>query len=301
MQCPKCSEEVPQGLPLCPKCGTLVVEAKAAATAPKPNRRLAYAAAAVLLAIILGALVIRAAFSGKGVTQAGQPLPTPGPSVTNAPPPPVAGGPSVTNAPAPLPPPPGPAVVAPPRAAPPQDVLDYLAFVKWVEERRRALLQDTGRALSMTTGASMIDQMLDWLDTEGSSAPADPLADLKKELGTHVRNWQVLIGQFDSRPAPPLCAEFGGSFRAVLTTEASAMSRIDLIVGGINVTSRPSMEESVGNLQKMKADPSTQGNIDKSVELADAKLGELCSRTGIEKPFKVKKEAEVSGSIIGGL
>jgi len=293
MKCPKCGEELPATSLLCPKCGTFLPEPRPEKPSAKLQPKPAYVAAGVLLAVILGAVLMRTLF-GHSVTSAPQPSGSAGPSVTNAPPPGVVGGPSVTNAPPPVPQP----SAAPAKAAAPQDVLDYLKFVEETEKARQALLRDTSRALAMTTSAGGIEKMLDWVMDE--SDQADPLSDLKKELGIQAQNWQALLRQFDSRPAPPAAADFGGAYRAAVASEAYAMGRVRTVVNDINVSSKESMQQALSGLQQMKSDPNTQGNIDKAVELADAKLGELSNRIGIEKPFKVKKETEVSGSITGG-
>lgn len=296
MICPKCTSELPSGTPVCPKCGRVVSENEQARPAVKPKSHLPYAVAGALLAIIIIALIMKMAFSGKSVTNAPQ-SPITGPSVTNAPVTPT-GGPSLTNAPTPgLP---SAAVpVAPGKPAPSQEVLDYLEFVKQVEAQRHALLKDTSRALSMQTNAKGLENMIDWVMDE-SSTPKDPLADLKKEVGIHAQNWNDLIRIFDSRRPPAQCAEFAGAYRQGLTTEAQAIFSVSSIINGLNISSTESMQQSLSQLQQMKSDPNLQGNIDKSVENADNKLGELSAQLGIAKPFDVKKETDAGGSILSG-
>lgn len=298
MKCPRCGAESADNTPLCPKCGTFLAEKEGPKPVKKPGINPVYIAAATLLAVILAAFIIRAAMSGgKSVTGADQPNLT-GPSVTNAPPMPY-GGPSVTNAP----PPPVSSVPNPDNAirpAPRQDIIEYLAFVGRIESARLAYLKDTTRALSMSTGAKGLENMIDWVMGDESKA-VDPLADVKNELGTHVENWQRLVRQFDSVRPPAGCEEFAGSYRLALTTQTQEIYRISTILNSINLTNSESMQQALSQLQQMKSDPNTQGNIDKAVENADVKLAELCAREGIEKPFKVKKESEVGGSIIGGL
>lgn len=297
MICPKCTLELPSGAPVCPRCGTLVTEKESASPAAKSKSTLPYVVAGALLAIIIIALLMKMAFSGKSVTDAPQ-SPVTGPSLTDAPVAPP-GGPSVTNAPTPETPHAAMPPVAPGKPAPPQEVLDYLEFVKQVEAARHALLKDTSRALSMQTGAKGLENMIDWVMGDDST-PKDPLADVKREIGIQSQNWNNLIRTFDSRQAPAQCAEFAGSYRMGLTTEAQAMFRVSSIINGLNITSTESMQQALTQLHQMKNDPNTQGSIDKAVENADNKLGELCGQLGIDKPFDVKKETEAGGSILSG-
>lgn len=295
MKCPRCSSQIPSGDVACPECGARVT------TAMNPRVKMAAIAVAVLLVVIVGSLILRAALSpGKSITQSDANLPASGPIVTNAPTPEVPTGPAITNAPSSLPPPPAPPSAEPVRNVPPKGVLDYLEFVKGIEARRQALLRDTGRALSMTSGAGTIALMLTWLDMD-EDGREDPLLGLKQELSIHISNWYQLVKDFDSRPAPEQCAQFAGAYRTGLTTEVTQIYRIASLVVGIDVTSVQSMQSAVANLQQLKSDPNTQGVIDQSIDNANAKLAELSTQLGIEKPFDIKKETQAGGSIIGGL
>ncbi|HPP74297.1 MAG TPA: hypothetical protein PLU88_04125, partial [Armatimonadota bacterium] len=249
--------------------------------------------------VILIALILQMLLSGGKSVTGGDPVAVTGPSVTNAPVIPQ-GGPSVTNAPA-VTPPTGPALpTGPGKQPPPPEVLEYLEFVRQVEAARHTLLKDTGRALSMTTNAKGLENMIGWVMGD-DSVPADPLADLKKELGIHLNNWQMLIRHFDTKRPPAACADFAGTYRMCMSSQAEAMRRVSTLVNGINLNSTESMSQALTQLQGMKSDPNLQGNIDQAVESADSKLAELCSRLGIQKPFDVKKEKDVSGSLTGGL
>jgi hypothetical protein len=276
----------------------VIAETERRPTPPKPRFKPTYILAAALLLIIIAALIMKLAFSGgKSATNA-DPNVVAGPSVTNSPTIPPD-GPSVTNAPA-VTSPSGPSLPnSPGKPAPPQDVIDYLEFVKQIEASRQALLKDTSRALSMNTQAKGLENMIGWV-MDDQDAAADPLADVKKELGTHVQNWQGLIQQFNSRRPPAACAEFAGAYFEGLTSEVTTMSRISMVINSINLSSVDSMQQALSQLQQMKGDPNLQGNIDKSVGNADAKLTELSARIGIEKPFEVRKETAISTSITGG-
>lgn len=284
---------------MCPRCGTFLAETETASPAVKQRAMWPYAVAGALVLVILIALILQMLLSGGKSVTGGDPVAVTGPSVTNAPVIPQ-GGPSVTNAPA-VTPPTGPALpTGPEKQPPPPEVLEYLEFVRQVEAARHTLLKDTGRALSMTTNAKGLENMIGWVMGD-DSVPADPLADLKKELGIHLNNWQMLIRHFDTKKPPAACVDFAGAYRMGLSNEVEAMRRVSILVNGINLNSTESMSQALTQLQGMKSDPNLQGNIDQAVESADSKLAELCSRLGIQKPFDVKKEKDVSGSLTGGL
>lgn len=296
MRCPKCFAEFAPGSSACPKCGNALAESQQSTPAPTSSRpKWVFPVAGGLVAVLLLALVAAWAMKGKSATNASE-KPVSGPSVTNAPVMP-AGGSSVTNAPNI----PGGPVTTPqvPSKGAPQDVLDYLNFAKGIEAQRQTLLRDTSRAVTMSQSKGL-STMIDWAMDDSSSTPADPLAEVKKELSGQVTNWQSLLKQFEAKPSPQSCSEFATAYRQGLTSETSAMDRIVGIMNGINMTSSDSMQGALSSLNQMKAE-NVQGNIDTAVQTADTKLGELCSRYGIAKPFDVKKESDSGGSLTGGL
>jgi len=300
MRCPKCSGEVPEGAAFCPSCGNSFT-----AESARSNRFVhAVILAGILLLVIIGALAASMFFArGRSITQADSGLPGGGPSVTNAPPPNTGGGPSVTNAPPPAAPPTGPNLNAP-KIEVPKEVLDYLEFVKQVESRRQQLLKDTTRAVALAAGQAQADSLMDLIDMALDDSPQAQrpkrATSVENEINRQYSNWMDLIRYFDSKSAPPQCAEFAGSYRQVLTNEASGISTIGSVLSRTNWADYESVKRSLQQLQNMKNDPNLQGRIDNAVESADSKLSDLCRYYGITKPFDVKKEGDVGGSIIGG-
>lgn len=306
MKCPKCSQELAPETRQCPRCGTTFSGPQQAVPPPaKSKRKVAFIAGGALLIIIIAAFIAHAAFSGNSITQGGEPTAMNGPSVTNAPPANLPSGPSVTNAPPAAPPPTGPG--DPNINAPkvPQEVLDYLEFVKGIEAKRQKLLGDTTRAVSLAAGQAQAESILDMInmtmdDTGKAEQEPKKVTSVEKELGAQINNWNGLIREFDSKPAPQQCAGFAGAYRIVIVTETVRMSAIMNTIARVNWSDMESVKKALSDLQSMKGDPNLQGGIDKAVESADGSLAGLCSQYGIQKSFEVKKETDTGGSITGG-
>lgn len=296
MKCAKCGLELLQGTKQCPKCGSINEFEQVPPAAKKKRSPLLYAIIA-LAAVGLIALVIAIA-GGKNVTSAPGGVQREDSNITTAPPGKPAPSGIVTAPPGK----PAPTDKTPPgvtKPKPPQEVVDYLAYVKKVEEHRQMLLQDTGEALMLGAGGggglmSMIDMAM---DPEGKEAQ-DPLADSKAELNRQYKNWLQTLKFFDNKPAPPQCREFSGEYRAVLYNETKALGEIAAGFNSVNVMDPKDMSKLLGILQKMKRDPSLQANIDKSADAADAKLTALVANYDMEKPFDVPREKK-EGNIMG--
>jgi hypothetical protein len=154
---------------------------------------------------------------------------------------------------------------------------DYLEFVKGIEDKRQSLLKDTGGITAL-------------VDNPQVDISGDPLGSLKKEFGNHLTAWQSLLRQFDARPSSPECAEFAGAYRGVISAEAKGIRRLSLAVNGINANSVESLQQALNDLEQLMTDGSLQGDVDKAIALANTKLTDICTRSGIVKPFQVKKE-----------
>lgn len=301
MYCAKCGLELPDGVKNCPKCG-LVNEFVEAPQPPAKNKKLIITSAAIACALLVIAVVaVLAVKAGRGnVTSAPNGVPSPPGNVIAAPP----GSPSdgrIMSAP-PGNPAPGdttPGSVAKPK--PPQEVEDYLAFVKEVEKHRQMLLDDTTNALTLSAAGGQTQSMLSMIDMamdpDGKEAQ-DPLADSKKELTRQYKNWLATLDYFDKKPAPQLCRDFSGSYRAVLYNEAKTIGEITVSFNNVNITDPQDLSKLLSALQKMKKDPTIQQSIDKAADDADGKLTQLVSNYDMKKPFDVPREKQTSGNIM---
>jgi hypothetical protein len=299
MQCAKCGLDLPSGVKNCPKCGN--VNEFVSAPQGKKIKPIVYVIGALILVIAVSA-VFAAVMAGRGrqnVTAAPGATTPPG-NVVSAPPGEPNGG-NVVSAP-PGKPAPGDTTTGVKKPKPPQDLVDYLEFVKKVEEHRQMLLKDTTDALMLSSSAGQAKSLISMIDMasdpEGKQMQ-DPLADVKKELGRQYKNWLSTLTYFDSRTAPDSCREFSGAYRQVLYSESKTIGEIAMSMNKVDMTSPDDMSKLLAVLQKMKRDPSIQAGIDQAADNADATLAKLVEPYDMVKPFDVPKEKQTSGNIMG--
>ena len=300
MNCAKCGLDLPPGVKQCPKCG--VVNEFAPQAAPKKIKPVVFVIAALgLVAVVAIAVAAMIASRAKPtITQLPPGNLSPG-NVVAAPPGQPAPGNIVGVPPgSPAPPSTSPPGVAKPK--PPQAVVDYLDFVKKVEEHRQMLLKDTGDALGLSAAGSQaasLMKMIDMATDPDNKEDLDPLKDAKDELVRQYKNWASTIEYFDKKAAPNECREFSGAYRNVLYNETKAIGEVAVGLGKVNIMDPKDMSKLLSQMQKMKKDPSIQRGIDTSADNADAKLTHLTSNYDMKKPFDVPREAQTSGSIMG--
>jgi len=300
MKCAKCGSDLPEGARQCPKCGTFneFVDKQEAPQKPKPTVYIAIALGAVI-ALALVVTVI-ASMGKKNVATAPAPSPKPPTDVVTAPKPNPPGG-NVVTAPQPAPAPTVPSLPSTTKPKPPADVVDYLNFVKRVEEHRQMLLKDTTDALTLagTDQAQSLLKLIDMASDPDGKEAQDPLFDTKNELNRQYKNWLSTLEYFDKKPAPMECREFSGAYRNVLYRETMAIGAIAVSFNKVDITNPNDLQQLLSALKKMKRDPSIQRKIDEAADFADAKLTQLVSRYDMEKPFDVPREQGTSGSIMG--
>jgi len=296
MKCAKCGLDLPANTRQCPKCGS-INEFEQAPVAPKKKNPMLFVIIGLAIVGLLALAIY--AMSGKNLASAPGGVQRNDTNITTAPPGSPAPSGIVTAPPGkPGSPEKTPAGVAKPK--PPQSVVDYLAYVKKVEEHRQMLLKDTSAALLLAVGgqAKSYEAILDSIDSGDSAAVSDPMADMRKELNRQYGNWQETVKFFDQKPAPPECREFAGAYRAVLASETETIKREVAITSKIDVTKGDSISQGLVGMLGMQKDSNLQATIDKSADDADGKLTTLVSNYDMEKPFDVPREKQ-GGSLLG--
>lgn len=300
MKCAKCGLELLEGTKQCPKCGCINEFIETSALTPKRRRSPVIYATIAFAVIGILALVFYAVASKGRVTQVSsgdKPIDT---NVTAA----ASGNQNsggLTNVAPGTPGNGGPSTPGNVKPKPPKEVVDYLEYVKKVEEHRQMLLKDTTTAMGMSAGSAEAQSMMNLIDMAmdpNGEAARDPLADTKKELNRQYSNWFETLKYFDKKPAPSECREFSGAYRNVIYGETRTIGEITDSLNKVNIMDPKDLGNLLGALQKMKGDPSIQQNIDKSADDADAKLNAVVANYDMKKPFDVPREQKTSGSIM---
>lgn len=296
MNCAKCGLDLPDNTRQCPKCGAINEFAQAPAAAPKKKNPMLI----VLIGLaVVGLLALAVyAMSNRNIASAPGGVERNDTNVATAPPGQPSSGNLVTAPPAKPTQTTTPPGVAKPK--PPQEVVEYLDYVKKVEEHRQMLLKDTSAALVLAVGGQekSYEAILDAIDKGDSGEVSDPMADMRKELNRQYGNWQATVKYFDQKPAPAECRDFAGSYRAVLASETETIKREVQITSKVDVTKGSSISDGLTAMMGMQKEPDLQANIDKSADDADAKLSALVSTYDMQKPFDVPREKS-GGSILG--
>lgn len=289
MKCAKCGLELLPGTKQCPKCGC-VNEFEPAPAEKKKRSPIVYAIIGLAVVGII-ALIFLLMANGKNVASAPGGVDRVDSNITTAPP--GKQGPSgIVTAP------PGkPATATTPpgvtKPKPPQEVVDYLAYVKKVEEHRQMLLDDNTEALRIvlqgTTG-----MFLGAVEND-----EDPWAAPKRECNRQAGNWQATLRYFDNKPAPPECRDFSGAYRTVLQTQTASTTQIAVALDRMDFSDTKNTKQKgqmYDALNKMLG--TVQAPINKSIEDADSKLNSLVAEYDMKKPFEIRREQQ-NGNILG--
>lgn len=285
MNCAKCGLELPANTRQCPKCGS-INEFEQAPVAAKKKNPLMY----VIIGLgVVGLLALAIyAMSNKNVASAPGGVERNDTNIATAPPGSPAPSGIVTAPPGRALPEKTPPGVTKPK--PPQEVLDYLAYVKKVEEHRQMLLDDNSEAVSIAV------QGVTGLSLGALEKDQDPWAKVTNELDRQASNWQATVKYFDQKPAPAECREFGGAYRAVIASQAESTAKLATDLGGVDFSNTKDKTQVFGALSKMVG--TVQAPINKSIDGADEKLDNLVARYDMKKPFEIRREKQ-GGSLLG--
>ena len=291
MKCAKCGLDLPPGVNFCPKCGT-AADVERPAEKPRAKTKPFVYGAIILAAIGIIALMV-AVIAGRGqknVTSAPPGAGPPDKSIVAAPP----GSPNdgrILSAP---PGSPAPGDVTPPAAVkpkPPKTVVDYLAFVKKVEDHRRMMLKDNSQALELA-----VQGVLGLMLNAAENPSQDPWTPVANELNRQQQNWLSTLEFFDSKPAPAECRKFSGAYREALSTQAGATAQVAASVGSINPAKSSDSSAHMAPLKGMLG--TAQDPINEAVDKANGELDAVVANYDMKKPFDVLRESGAK-SIIG--
>ena len=283
MKCPRCGVDVGDQAKFCSSCGVVIerpgVEAR---RAPRLPARAMIVAALVVAGILIALAVVMALLRPRNPEQPLVQSPTNVPHasspITQTPGQPYAPRQPLSQADVP----PAPRGLQPPveEKAPPE-VIEYINFVKGIEERRKSMRVDFSPALDMLKDAYGAQLGLALDDSEEQTPPK-----VNKGYSDYIQNWNQLVQTFDRVQPPEPCRQFAGAYRQALGSYVSAMSKIQVAMA----------QNDINTLMAMRS--RAQPDIDVQLRQADRQLAELTKRYRLEKTFTITPDREVD-SILG--
>ncbi len=256
MKCFKCGTDNPSESRFCGSCGSPmsregISTGMPAAVQNKKKTGLIAAIAGLLIVAAIGLYLHGQRVAGTGPMKA--------PSQ-----PPVLNAPTV------------PANQQPEKKEVPPEVVAYLEHLKKVEQMRQNVYAKELQSLVSSMSEAMMKALpFDW-DQEGEiKKPTDELA--KKSMD-FTRDWQQVSAYFLQVKAPPDCGTLAAKYYESLSTFISFMGKFQEAVG----------KNDIAGLNSIKAD---SGQIDDKFNAADAELGKVCDKFGLEKSFKIRSDS----------
>jgi hypothetical protein len=111
----------------------------------------------------------------------------------------------------------------------PQDVIDYLAFLKEIE-KQRVLLAKTqlGELLKQSGDLTYSGATADWTTNEPEQKYREVYGRFQQSLSQWNGQWQHLAGQFLQypKPVPPSCGELRDRYYKMLAATSSSMAQV---------------------------------------------------------------------------
>jgi len=158
----------------------------------------------------------------------------------------------------------------------PPEVVAYLAHLKKVEEYRQQVYSKELTALMASASESIMKALpFDW-DEEGE--PKKPTNDLAKKTMDFTRDWQQVSAYFLQVKAPADCGILAQKYYDTLSTFISFMGKFQDAMA----------KNDIPALNGIKADG---GTLDKKFNEADAELGKVCDKFGLEKSFTIRGDS----------
>lgn len=286
MKCSKCGNEIPPQSRFCLSCGAPVTPPAPAPrpTVPRaelPKKRLGLWAGLAGLAVVAIIALALSIFAGKGRV-----MDTNSPDGSQSPVMNTRQGPGLpqsgvlnTNSPEPF-------VPMDPGQQPPQEILQYLEFLKSIDQRRLAL-QDQEKvilyALIKKSAVDPLKQMLKEMDeSDAGDAPEQGDSEVQREMTDLPQQWSALLSDFNSVTPPEACRQLAWQYSNALGSVSSSAVDILTMVS----------KQDLAGVQMLTGQ---SANIDNSLEAADGELGSVCRQYGIKKTYTITSDRGVAG------
>lgn len=270
VKCSKCGTEIPAGARFCSGCGSQASsEVYTTGQQPVANKKTGALAAIVGLCVVVIAAALLAFFlRGPRVADLG-PTAAPGqPGVLHGPSTPGNRQPGVLQA---------PKIEAkqPEKKEVPKEVVEYLAHLEKTEEMRQQVYAKELQSVMASASESIMKSLpFDW-DEDNPKKPTDDLASKSMDF---TREWQQVSAYFLQLPAPADCGQLAEKYYESLSTFVKFMGRFQDAVS----------KNDVPALNAIKSDA---GELDNKFSAADAELGGVCKKFGLEKTFSIRGDS----------
>ena len=302
MKCVRCSAEIPSQSQFCLRCGTPVsagnpmgatnptMPLRPAVPAPSKNNGPLIAVVTVLsvLVLALGAFVVKGMLAQKPETEA----PT---GLVQAPkrqqPTGLVEKPAESK---PVELVQKPAEGTPP---PPAEVVDYLAFLKRIEEKRKTLESDEiahAMALQAVLPADQAKQFMNFGDDSNASASAPapaPVTETLQSTKDYDNKWNQIASEFQSKAPPSSCQAIHDAYADFLGKSQTAILNVFNVLEGAKTNPQKALEDA----QKMKGQSKP---IDDAMHKSDDAVKQVCDQYHIRKDFDIS-ESGGGGNMFG--
>lgn len=176
-------------------------------------------------------------------------------------------------------------------AGPPQDVVDYLEFLKGIERKRVALGQSQlGELLSQSGKLTHLGLSAEAMG-ENSEAQANAvLGEFRKSQSRWGAEWQALSAEFLAGKAPASCLPLRDRYYAVLGATSGSIAKVST---AFSEAFSGDPDRALGALSSMRGTASEE--VSASCTAADGALADVCSQSKIRKDFDIRDDPASGG------
>jgi hypothetical protein len=166
--------------------------------------------------------------------------------------------------------------------ATPEDVLEYLRFLKEVEQRKMSLIKDFMATALM---ASAMEKSQEAAAATSDEASKNFLPSMGKSFEQYSARWDELAKYFLTRQPPPSCAALQKKYYDHLGKVESMFQQVHNALAQANTDPG----KALSALTEMQGKASAEA--DETARLADDAVGEVCDKYRIRKEFDIKTDS----------
>jgi hypothetical protein len=293
--CPKCGQEAPHTARFCPQCAAPFFS-ETTQTAPptgsyqtayqlppRKNNTALFVGSGIAAVLILGAAAF-AFVKASGLMHAAEVVAPPAAPIIQAPQQQVSAPPIVQAPNNNIAAPPIMQAANPQQPGPPQAILNYLEFVKQVEQQRTSLEAEEAAAILPLLGTAQGLKT----DMDDDNSRQNGISQINQGMTSNLQKWQALIKEFNSVTPPTGCEELGNDYYKLLQDYTDLSSQIQVALAN-------------GDVAKVMGLQSAQTTVDLDASNADGAVTSICTKYNVKKTFVITTGSGSSGtSLLGG-